>query len=328
MSIDDESDRHLGDNYPFIRYPHLVKVGHDEVSDFFETPGPVYVFPKLDGSNGCFWYDSDQYVLRAGSRNRELSLDRDNHGFLAHAATDPRFRRCAYNAPSCIFYGEWLVPHTFKGYRPEAWRQFWIFDVYQRGFGFLPFRDALPLVRPYGLEILDPIAVLPDGRLDDALLTRLLESNRFLVADDCREPGEGLVFKRYDGWRNKFGRVQWPKAVRGEFKDAHVREMGPQVANGEIRVEQKIAEAAVTRDLVAKEGMKLAVGRALDGQLNTLQSMWSSALIPALLGRVYHCVVTEELWDQLKRHKQPTIDFKLLNREVVRRVKAVAPELF
>ena len=41
--------------------------------------GKVYVFPKIDGTNGSVWIDDG--IIKAGSRNRELTLDNDNAGF-------------------------------------------------------------------------------------------------------------------------------------------------------------------------------------------------------------------------------------------------------
>jgi ATP-dependent RNA circularization protein (DNA/RNA ligase family) len=29
-------------------------------------------------------------------------------------------------------YGEWLVPHTLKTYNDDAWRKFYVFDVFDR----------------------------------------------------------------------------------------------------------------------------------------------------------------------------------------------------
>lgn len=39
-------------------------------------------------------------------------------------------------------------------------------------------------------------------------------------------------------------------------------------------------------------------------------------------------LVVEELWQAIKKHKNPRIDFKALYQFTTRRVKALMPELF
>ena len=62
----------------FVKYHHVEKVGHRNVSDILE--GTVRIYPKLDGTNASVWLDNEE--IQAGSRNRQLSLDKDNAGFL------------------------------------------------------------------------------------------------------------------------------------------------------------------------------------------------------------------------------------------------------
>lgn len=53
-------------------------------------------------------------------------------------------------------------------------------------------------------------------------------------------------------------------------------------------------------------------------------------LVPpeALIDVVWHCVVTECLWNQIRRNKNPTINFKTLRDSVDRRVRSLRPDLF
>ena len=63
----------------FIRYPHLERFGNAGVQDI--EFGVTHVFPKLDGTNASVWHEDG---IKAGSRNRVLSVESDNAGFFAH----------------------------------------------------------------------------------------------------------------------------------------------------------------------------------------------------------------------------------------------------
>jgi hypothetical protein len=63
-------------------------------------------------------------------------------------------------------------------------------------------------------------------------------------------------------------------------------------------------------------------------KIRTEREGWSSKCIPQLLSTVYHDLVVENIWDALKKFKQPKIDFKVLNRFCVIKVKELKKELF
>lgn len=63
----------------FKKYQHLERFGNDEVEGI--ELGKLYIFPKLDGTNAQVWLD-DEGNIKAGSRNRELTLEKDNAGCL------------------------------------------------------------------------------------------------------------------------------------------------------------------------------------------------------------------------------------------------------
>ena len=90
--------------------------------------GEVYVFPKIDGTNGSIWL-SPEGQLCAGSRRRLLSLEADNAGFYAWVLEQEHILRYLQENPTHRLYGKWLVPHSLKTYRDDAWRNFYVFDV-------------------------------------------------------------------------------------------------------------------------------------------------------------------------------------------------------
>lgn len=51
-------------------------------------------------------------------------------------------------------------------------------------------------------------------------------------------------------------------------------------------------------------------------------------MIPRLLGVVWHEFVKEEAYNFVKKYKNPTVDFKLLNVMVTDKIKETMKELF
>lgn len=312
-------------------YDHVERLGHPEVEAL--DVGSVYVFPKLDGTNACVWWD---YGIKAGSRNREISLEKDNHGFMAWLTSDApmavALREFCEDHPHLILYGEWLVPHSLKTYREDTWRRFWIFDVYSRDSGkYLPFGVYSPML-PEGADFIIPLCTIDNPSQEQ--LQSQVAANTFLIQDGAGV-GEGIVLKNYE-WQNRFGRQPWAKLVRNEFKEQNRAVFGVPKIKGESVVEFEIAMEFCTAELVGKTRAKVvaALANALKEDLcdpNTkvhIETAHRGKLIPQLLGRVYHDLIVEELWEALKKHSNPTIDFKLLNKHVVLRVKTLAPDLF
>ena len=85
-------------------YQHVERVGKDEVEGILH--GTCYVMPKLDGTNGVVWYDGN--TIHCGSRNREVSVNNDNQGFMNYIIKDQRFWDFFKRHPDLTLYGEWL----------------------------------------------------------------------------------------------------------------------------------------------------------------------------------------------------------------------------
>lgn len=302
----------------FIRYPHLERFGNSGVQDI--EFGVTHVFPKLDGTNASVWYEpsiSNQGYFKTGSRNRELSLESDNAGFHAYITYNEHAKPWLgyFNKnPTHTLYGEWLVPHTIKNYREDAWRRFWIFDVYDREQGkFLPYEVYQPLMEDYGLDYIPCIKKFKNGSYDN-FLHEAQNNSHFLLPEGSK--GEGIVIKNYD-WTNKFQQVTWAKIVLNEFKDNFHKAMGANLQ--EIgSPAQVICDFACTPHLIEKEYAKIVneVGE------------WTSRYIPRLLHTVFHSVVTEELWDGLKKINYGAVNFQELKALCIQKVKQVKPELF
>lgn len=293
----------------FTKYMHVERFGNTEV-DGIEL-GTTHIFPKLDGTNASVWWDENN-TIGCGSRNRTLSLDKDNAGFMNWAHIDSKLFAYLNSFPSNILYGEWLVPHTLKTYREDCWRKFYVFDVWN-GERYLPYDIYQPQMEAFGIEY---IPCMWKG--NNISFDQLLEcaKRNTLYVQEGKGAGEGIVIKNYD-YYNKFGNQVWAKIVTDDFKVQHYQVMGANEIGGKM-LEEEIAEQFVTLHLVDKVVAKITLER--DG--------WTSKYIPQLLNTVFYDLVKEEMWEILKTHKNPKIDFKVLQRFVINKIKTLRLDLF
>lgn len=306
----------------FKKYQHLERFSTSEVLNI--EIGTVYVFPKIDGTNASVWLD-DNRDLACGSRTRTLSREADNAGFLAWAEQQNNLIAYLKANPTHRLYGEWLVPHSLKTYRADAWRRFYVFDVAvdkaadevrhesDDTVRYLPYDTYKPLLEAHGLDYINPIKVIKNGSYESFI--HELNQNCFLI-EDGKGCGEGVVLKNYD-FRNKFGRQTWAKIVTSEFKEKHAKEMGAPIHAERKMVEEAIAGEYVTAALVEKVYAKI-----------DNESGFTSRQIPQLLFTTYYDVVREDCWNFVKANKNPTINFGALQHFVFARVKVLKPELF
>ncbi len=299
----------------FNRYMHIERVGTDEVENI--EFGLCYIFYKIDGTNGSVWLDNG--VIKAGSRNRELTLEKDNAEFYKSILRDERIKAYLQNHPSHRLYGEWLVPHSIKTYRKDAWKKFYIFDIaLHKEDGteeFLPYEIYKPLIEEFGLEYVPPLAILKNPT-EESLIRCLDKTGQFLV-EDGKGNGEGIVIKNYDFY-NKYGRQTWAKIVSNEFKEKHAKAMGASIVNQQEIIEEKIIDKYCTEAFIEKEYQKLVEEH----------QGWKSKYIPELLNKVYYEFINEEIWHIIKEFKNPKINFKTLNAMLIQKIKEVKRGIF
>jgi len=335
----------------FRKYDHVERLGHSDVEGL--SIGDVYVFPKLDGTNASVWFDFGCNGLEVccGSRTRKLSRTADNAGFYEWVHSRENWNKffeiCRSGGEHWTVYGEWLVPHTLKTYRADAWRRFYVFDVYDNSKQrYLGYDEYEPTIKGVGLDVIEPLCTFTNP--SDEQLQREAEQNTYLILDGAG-CGEGIVLKNYY-WHNQFGRQPWAKIVRNEFKEENKRAFGTTVKGGEFQVEAAIAEEYVTLELVKKTRSKIVTAIMNDEEATysledkkarlgsdydeyralrkRVEERHRGQLIPRLLGTVYHEVITEELWEAVKKHKDPTIDFKKLKAHCIMWTKKYAADLF
>ena len=294
----------------FQKYLHLERFGTDAVDGI--NAGVCYIFPKLDGTNASFWAD-DSGTFHWGSRNRELDIHNDNAGFMNWAINQNNLIHLANAYPNYRFFGEWLVPHTLKTYRDDAWRKFYLFDVQDPEGNYFHYNSYSAMCRKFGVEFIPFILRVTNPTYE--ILHAEAMSNTFLIQEG-QGHGEGVVLKNY-GWKNRYGSYATAKLIPATFKEAHIRKMGGQVIVVDL-VEEKIAQEFVTPHIVEKVIAKI---RNEDG-------IFTAKHIPRLLHTVFHELITEELWEALKKHKNPKVDFKLLQQFTIKQVKKITPQLF
>jgi hypothetical protein len=299
----------------FNKYMHLERLGNSGVTDI--NKGLCYIFPKLDGTNASLWLNSEG-ELQAGSRNRHLSVGADNAGFLnAMLSSDPETEFLADN-PSLRLFGEWLVPHTLKTYRDDAWRKFYVFDVFcdvkQRFLSYPEYKLLLDTFHdkhspPASMKVnfLAPMCILRNPSNED--IRRCVEENTFYIREN-EGVGEGVVCKNYE-YTNQWGKVVWAKVVGNHFKEEHHKEIGAPEEGGES-LEEKIVREYIDRMFVHKTYNKILLEQG---------GHWTGRSIPQLLSTVWHDFINEELWDILKKNKNPTIEFGYLNRLTIMAIK-------
>lgn len=293
----------------FIKYTHLERFGTDEVDGI--NVGRCHIFPKLDGTNASFWFDGE---IQCGSRNRVLNVHDDNAGFMNWLIKQGNHVKLAMAHPELVFYGEWLIPHSLRTYQEDAWRDLYIFDVYDRDKGvYLSYDVYKPLLDAYGVTYIPCLGVATNPTYE--ILCRYRDENFYKVKDNSGA-GEGIVIKQYN-WKNKFGRTSFAKMIANYFQDAHIKVMGGSVIKIKL-IEEDIANEYVTKHIVDKAVAKI----------RTEQGQFSAKHIPQLFGMVFHELIVEELWEIVKKHKYPKIDFKTLNTCTIVKIKQLLPELF
>jgi hypothetical protein len=135
----------MADHGPADSYPAFRKIPR-----FYRE---VIVTEKIDGTNGLVFVDEDGSV-RAGSRNRWLTLDQDNFGFARWVQDN--VEGLAELGPG-HHYGEWYGRGIQRGYGLGE-RRFSLFNV---GRWFDPVSESIVLESANTIPDVDGLTVVP-----------------------------------------------------------------------------------------------------------------------------------------------------------------------
>lgn len=304
----------------FLKYQHIERLNTQETEGI--TDGICHIFYKIDGTNASVWMEKENNnsVLCTGSRNRPLSFGNDNAGFHNWIYPKENFWNLLFKYPHLYLYGEWLIPHSLKTYRKDAWKRFYVFDVLDSRTGeLLPYEAYKPILEEFEIDYIPPLAIIKNPTEED--LYRLLQNSGQFLVEDGAGKGEGIVIKNYD-YRNHRGSQTWAKIITNEFKEVHHKEMGAPEINGTALIEEQIVRDFLSDEFIKKEQAKIINARSPDYG-DRINDGWSSKMIPELLGRVWYEFIREEISEILKRYKNPKINFRLLQSLVIKKTKEV-----
>ena len=287
----------------FARYQHVERLGVDHVDGILD--GKVYVFPKIDGTNMQVYLGDDEKV-KFGGRQNELTEELDSYQALRFLAKDERYTRFLEKHPDLRLFGEFLVPHHIKSYTRDAWRKLYIFDV-MRGDSYLTYEEYVPLLEEFGINYIPLLTTLENPTKEE--LIAMCDKGMFLQMEGGSP--EGIVIKRYD-FVSRFKRTTWAKIISSEFK-----RKSP-VSSINNSPEEKILFKYATEAFIEKEYAKL---------LNEVGA-WDKKMLPRFLNSLWHTLIEEEMWNIIRKLKNPTIHFQKLYNGLVNEVRKVKPELF
>lgn len=311
----------------FRKYQHIERINNNIPNMYLH--GSIYIFHKIDGTNGSVWLENKS--LKAGSRNRELSLESDNANFLANIKDNQNLLNLLLDYPNWRIFGEWLVPHTLKNYNINAWNKFYIFDIidesdvpkdvsaknYRKYIKYIPYDEYSKILGKYHLNYIPCISKLENPNINS--IYNCLNQNGYLTTDGI---GEGIVIKNYDYINNydiDSRSKHWFKIIRKEFLEQKEYKHKEKSNICNTPIEEKILNDYCTESFIEKEYAKI---------LNDNPNIEHKKLIPMLLNKIFHELICEESWNIIKNYKYPTINYKLLNKLVIAKIKEIKKELF
>lgn len=302
----------------YKKYQHIEKIGSGEVEGILQ--GTCYLFYKIDGTNACVWYNNDTNDLEFGSRNRQLSLEADNQNFMKMMKSEDYHKTymdllnflCKHR--NIIVYGEWLVPTNIRRYKDDAWKQFYVFDVYDAlndsYWTYEEYKKVFDEDYP-NIKYIPLICKLENPNEED-IKAHLPETGNFLISTGV---GEGIVIKNYD-YRNQYGRRTWAKMLTEDF-----------LANKkENRSSKKVAQEAgesIERDIIKLMTVDHVLKEKAKVMENRGSSTWESKFIPELLNRAFNEFFRDNWEIILKKFHNPTINFQVLKKHSDDFVKSI-----
>ncbi len=285
-----------------ITYQHIEKLGTSEVEGILE--GEVNLFYKIDGTNGLIFLKDDG-TLGFGSRNRELSLENDNQGFMNAICNDHelynKFLNFLTKNPNYIVYGEWLIPVTIKRYKGDAWKKFYIFDILDVSKKeYLSYDEYSTVLDSLELNYIPRIVKLNNPTFEE-VRTYLDQTGSFLINEGL---GEGIVLKNYN-YKNRYGRRTWAKILCEDFLNSKKKLRS---SNAEEKQENFVEHQIITKFLTPEHVFKE------QSKLMEKYGGWSSKYIFELLNRVFNEFFKDNWELILKKFHNPTINFRVLKQ--------------
>lgn len=284
------------------KYIHVERLKSPEVEGILN--GVCNFYPKLDGANASIEMDSEGNIL-ARSRKRILSESGNLKGFYQYVKARELQLKAFFSAyPEIIIFGEWLVPHTYKGYKQDAWNKFYVFDYYDKRYNkyidFEVFKQIFAMDYDIDVEYVQLLDRITDPTPEQ--IEKVSKQTYNLLDTGV---GEGVVIKNYK-FVNKFSRQAFAKVVNEHFqakRDSKYKANSPKPIDDDF--EKKLVYKYLTDEYVLKEFNKIDPNQTP---------------INALIGIVFEEFVRDYILEMLNKYKQPTINFKTLRKYVAKYV--------
>lgn len=295
----------------FKQYLHVERLSSSAVDGILN--GHVYVTPKLDGANSCFWFDGDAVVFRCGSRTREVSTSDDSANFarFVNESMDDymiEMRAVATQHPNLVFYGEWLGGVSFDGISRMKFigsikdymkGGFFLFDIFDsETLSYVSRDDALWNEFTHG-HVVPILAEFDSPSVED--IAAVVESNHFNLPPNV--VGEGVVIKNYD-YHDVYGNFQEAKIVRSEYKEHKSRPKKTYSASECVTEFLDAYDTAAFLDKCANKVCQVCEAASFD--------VCNKKMMGMMMTLSFNDLVSENIIDYVKRHKAATIDFGAL----------------
>lgn len=286
------------------KYQHVERLGHEDVEGLLG--GPVYVQEKLDGANASVALVDGKIVI--ASRNNAVSIggqpEQGFNGLIEYVLNHPGILAIINNG--WVLRGEWLVRHSLD-YAKDSYRHFYVFDVQENGRYLAP-EEYEPQLSAHGIRF------IASTRMDEPTVEKLVAFLDTMPSAYGASKPEGIVVKAHN-FVNRYGRTTWGKLVSEDFKVANKINFGAGKSDpAEIRLASLITPERVMKLLAKIEEDK--------GAKPNVTHMFE------VLGRMWHEIITEELWDFVKKNPRVTIDFSSLRKLVEKQTRDLALNIF
>jgi len=205
----------------FYKYPDIERLGSEDTKDILAfSEDLIWIEEKVDGGNGSFWLDEETGLIYEGSRNRNLTTDKDAKSFATQRAYLKSLLDGKTLNPDYIYHIEWMAVHTIRytnippvvGYdirlkhanNCEGMGMFLGREIREQEFNRLGVENV-PLVwkgTVGELKKLDVLSLIPKSKYYDGW-------------------AEGIVLKNYSRKASTGNHQLFAKVVRAEFKEAN-----------------------------------------------------------------------------------------------------------
>lgn len=298
-------------------YQHLEKLQKDCVKDIVYSAKYI-IQPKLDGTNGSIWFDTDTNSVQCGSRNREISIQQDNAGFAKYILTSEdeeivSLRKFVTEHPQYIIYGEFIgVPGhkklgTIKSYLENG---FFVFDVYDtEKEKYLPYQEWYDMIYPYS-RCIPTIGVETSPLTIEELIEKYKDKTSYNLPES--QPGEGIVIKAEPAYHDSYGNLQIGKIVFDEFIKTKSQPKKVPLTSDEAIAQ--FCDSVLTDAFLEKELNKIYIAMDIDALEGNKGAM------SRFIMTVVNTVMEEEFWGYFKKHLC-VLDLAALKGEIIFRTK-------